>query len=170
MVLLDRAWKITARRIGESFEITVAQIDYLPGLNTLEFCVELRGVFDKDLRLEGLDVLRHEGVRGTQCMPAAASLKRLIGAQVGNGFGAAIERLRTPDSCTRYTSMLQQMAVAVFRCKQIEVFEQSGQEAFIEHDFDVYGDSCIGFQRPQRQAKRAEPFGVAPALSAVDPL
>lgn len=144
--MLSRTIEVSARQRRDFLEVIAVQTDTLGSNPSIEYELIMTGCFDEDLVLTSIRVDKMVGSRGKVCYLAIESLKELLGVQVGKGFGKKAREISGPDSCIHFTTLLQQMAETAFRCDQIRVLQEDGEEAFLKHNQEIFKGKCVGYK------------------------
>ena len=144
MELITRTMKVSANRDNTALRVRVSQIDNIIE-PAMQYEFGITGTFDEELVLQALKVDKMEGSMGVICAPAKASLQALVGVQIGHGFTKRVRQLNGPDFCMHFPAMLQQMASTALRCKQIQILQSEGKEAFLRANKDLFKGRCVGY-------------------------
>ncbi len=144
--MLNRTIFVSAKQYVEFLEIIAVQTDRLDGDPPIKYELIITGYFDEDLILTSIRLDKMIGSKGKICHQAEKSLEALIGVQVGKGFGKKVKEISGSDSCMHFTTLLHQMAETAFRCGQIKVLQDDGEQAFLDYNQTLFKGRCVGYR------------------------
>lgn len=104
----------------------------------------ITAIFDDELVLKDISVDYLQGSKKELCAPVKETIKQLIGAQVGKGFGKKVKELSGDKFCMHFEVLLPQIASLAFRAKFFRMAHTDGRDSFSKAYGKVFNGKCLG--------------------------
>lgn len=149
MKMQDREIKSQCDWENGIYTVKILQTDAvnLDGNDKNPFEIRKYGItakFDAELILKDITVDYLQGSKRELCAPVKKTIKKLIGAQVGKGFGKKVKELSGENFCMHFEVLLPQIASLAFRAKFFRMAHTEGRDTFSKVYGKVFNGKCLG--------------------------